>query len=103
MFNRVTGEPLWPIKERAVPRSDMPGEETWPTQPFPLKPPPFARQTFTEKDLRVPGAGLSGARIRGSEYRYRLCKSHGRALWWSIVSLLTFRFAQEQWHVNWNT
>ena len=34
-----------------MPRSDMPGEETWPTQPFPLKPPPFARQTFTEKDL----------------------------------------------------
>lgn len=51
VFNRVTGEPLWPIEERAVPRSDMPGEETWPTQPFPLKPPPFARQTFTEKDL----------------------------------------------------
>ncbi len=51
VFNRVTGEPLWPIEERAVPRSDMPGEETWPTQPFPLKPPPFARQTFTENDL----------------------------------------------------
>src|SRR5258705_12199079 len=51
VLNRETGEPLWPIEERAVPRSDMPGEETWPTQPFPLKPPPFARQSFTEKDL----------------------------------------------------
>jgi quinoprotein glucose dehydrogenase len=51
VFNRVTGEPLWPIEERKVPRSEMPGEEAWPTQPFPLKPPPFARQTFTEKDL----------------------------------------------------
>ncbi|MGI8962553.1 MAG: PQQ-binding-like beta-propeller repeat protein [Bryobacteraceae bacterium] len=51
VFNRVTGEPLWPIEERSVPRSDMPGEEAWPTQPFPLKPPPFARQAFTEKDL----------------------------------------------------
>jgi quinoprotein glucose dehydrogenase len=51
VFNRVTGEPLWPIEERPVPRSEMPGEETWPTQPFPLKPPPFARQAFTEKDL----------------------------------------------------
>ncbi len=51
VFNRETGEPLWPIEERAVPRSDMPGEVTWPTQPFPLKPPPFARQSFTEKDL----------------------------------------------------
>ncbi|MFL6352221.1 MAG: PQQ-binding-like beta-propeller repeat protein [Bryobacteraceae bacterium] len=51
VFNRVTGEPLWPIEERRVPRSEMPGEEVWPTQPFPLKPPPFARQAFTEKDL----------------------------------------------------
>ncbi|MDQ2844383.1 MAG: PQQ-binding-like beta-propeller repeat protein [Acidobacteriota bacterium] len=51
VFNRVTGEPLWPIEERPVPKSDMPGEQTWPTQPFPLKPPPFARQSFTEKDL----------------------------------------------------
>jgi glucose dehydrogenase len=51
VFDRVTGEPLWPIEERPVPRSDMPGEETWPTQPFPVAPPPFARQTFTEKDL----------------------------------------------------
>jgi quinoprotein glucose dehydrogenase len=51
VFNRVTGEPLWPIEERPVPRSDMPGEETWPTQPFPTKPPPFARQKFTVDDL----------------------------------------------------
>ena len=51
VFNRVTGEPLWPIEERPVPRSDMPGEEAWPTQPFPLKPPPFARQKFTVEDL----------------------------------------------------
>ncbi len=51
VFDRVTGAPLWPIEERPVPRSTMPGEETWPTQPFPIAPPPFARQTFTEKDL----------------------------------------------------
>jgi quinoprotein glucose dehydrogenase len=51
VFDRVTGEPLWPIEERPVPKSDMPGEVTWPTQPFPLKPPPFARQTFTVDDL----------------------------------------------------
>ena len=51
VFERVTGKPIWPIEERPVPRSDMPGEETWPTQPFPTFPPPFARQTFTEKDL----------------------------------------------------
>jgi quinoprotein glucose dehydrogenase len=51
VFNRVTGEPLWPIEERPTPRSDMQGEETWPTQPFPLQPPPFARQKFTVDDL----------------------------------------------------
>jgi len=50
-FNRETGEPLWPIEERPVLKSEMPGEETWPTQPFPSKPPPFARQSFTVKDL----------------------------------------------------
>lgn len=51
VFDRVTGKPLWPIEERKVLASDMPGEKTWPTQPFPLKPPPFARQKFTADDL----------------------------------------------------
>lgn len=51
VFNRVTGAPLWPITERPEPASDMPGEKTWPTQPFPVKPPPFARQAFTENDV----------------------------------------------------
>lgn len=51
VFDRVTGTPLWPVEERPVPKSDVPGEQTWPTQPFPLKPPPFARQKFTADDL----------------------------------------------------
>jgi quinoprotein glucose dehydrogenase len=51
VFNRVTGEPLWPVEERPVPQSDVAGEFTSPTQPFPTKPPPFARQSFTEKDI----------------------------------------------------
>jgi quinoprotein glucose dehydrogenase len=51
VFDRVTGKPVWPIEERPVPQSDMPGEKTWPTQPFPTKPPPFARQKFTVDDL----------------------------------------------------
>ena len=51
VFDRDTGKPLWPIEERAVPNSDMPGEQTWPTQPFPSKPAPFARQRFTVDDL----------------------------------------------------
>ncbi|RMG74904.1 MAG: pyrroloquinoline quinone-dependent dehydrogenase [Bacteroidetes bacterium] len=58
LFDRETGEPLFPIEERPVPASDLPGEETWPTQPFPVKPPPFARQRLTEADLtdRTPEA-----------------------------------------------
>lgn len=51
VFNRVTGEPLWPIEERPVPQSDVAGEWSSATQPFPTKPPPFARQSFTEKDI----------------------------------------------------
>jgi glucose dehydrogenase len=51
VLDRVTGQPIWPVEERPVPKSDVPGEESWPTQPFPTRPPPFARQTLTEKDI----------------------------------------------------
>lgn len=51
VFDRVTGKPLWPIEERPVPQSDVPGEATWPTQPFPTKPAPFAKQGFSLDDL----------------------------------------------------
>ena len=51
VFDRLTGEPIWPIEERSVPQTDVPGEWTSPTQPFPTKPPPFERQGFTEDDL----------------------------------------------------
>ena len=51
VFNRVTGEPLWPIEERRVPQTDVPGEQSWPTQPFPTVVPPFARQAFTVADI----------------------------------------------------
>ena len=51
VFDRETGKPLWPIEERRVPASDMPGEKAWTSQPFPSKPPPFARQSFTVDDL----------------------------------------------------
>jgi quinoprotein glucose dehydrogenase len=46
VFDRVTGEPVFGIEERPVPQTDVPGETTWPTQPFPLQPPPLARTTF---------------------------------------------------------
>jgi quinoprotein glucose dehydrogenase len=51
VFDRVSGKPLWPIEERPVPQTDVPGEESWSTQPFPTMPPPFARQKFTADDI----------------------------------------------------
>jgi len=51
VFDRQTGEPVFPIEERPVPRSDVPGEVTWPTQPIPTRPPPFARQRLTENEV----------------------------------------------------
>ena len=51
VFNRETGEPIWPIEERPVPQSSVPKERTSPTQPFPTKPAPFDLQGITEDDL----------------------------------------------------
>ncbi len=51
VLDRTNGEPVWPIEERAVPQSDVPGEVTSPTQPFPTKPPPFDRQGISVDDL----------------------------------------------------
>jgi quinoprotein glucose dehydrogenase len=51
VFDRVTGKPLWPIEERPVPASDVPGERTAKTQPFPSRPPAFDRQGVTIDDL----------------------------------------------------
>lgn len=51
VFDRTSGVPLYPIEERKVPPSDLPGEEAWPTQPFPIKPTPFSRQGLDKDDL----------------------------------------------------
>jgi glucose dehydrogenase len=51
VFDRVTGAPVWPIEERPVPPSTVPGEHAAKTQPYPTRPKPFDRQTFTEDDL----------------------------------------------------
>ncbi len=51
VLDRDTGEPIFPVHEMPVPASDVPGEEAWPTQPFPLKPPPLGRLRITEADL----------------------------------------------------
>ncbi len=50
-FDRITGEPIWPIVERPVPQSDVPGEKTSPTQPFPTKPPAISRNYLAADDV----------------------------------------------------
>lgn len=50
-FDRATGEPIWPIVETPVSQSEVPGERTWPTQPIPTKPAPYAQQGLLESDL----------------------------------------------------
>lgn len=51
VFDRRTGKPLFPIEERPTPKSDVPGEASWPTQPIPLKPPALSRSSMTAADL----------------------------------------------------
>ena len=51
VFNRETGEPLFPIREVPVPMSDLQGESAWPTQPIPSRPAPFSRQLFTYDEI----------------------------------------------------
>jgi quinoprotein glucose dehydrogenase len=66
VFDRESGRPLFPIEERPVPGSDLSGEHAWPTQPFPLRPAPFARQSMAEMDLTTlaPGAQAAASRLR---------------------------------------
>jgi quinoprotein glucose dehydrogenase len=64
VFERTTGKPVFPIEERPVPQSDVPGEQSSPTQPFPTKIPPFARQSFTEKDINPHLPEAEKARLR---------------------------------------
>jgi quinoprotein glucose dehydrogenase len=51
VFERRTGKPLWPIEERRVPKSEVPGEFSSPTQPIPTRPPPFARQSLKPEEV----------------------------------------------------
>jgi quinoprotein glucose dehydrogenase len=64
VFDRDTGKPIWPVEERPVPASDVPGEKVSATQPFPVKPPPFSRQKFTMEDLNPYLSAEDRARFR---------------------------------------
>lgn len=71
VFDRETGEPLWPIEERPVPAGDAPDEWYSPTQPFPTAPPPFARLSFTEDDINPYLSEEDAAAVRETLRSYR--------------------------------
>ncbi len=73
LFDRQTGTPLFPVEERAVPASELTGEEAWATQPFPVKPLPFARQAMTEADLTTLTPASHAAVLK----RFRTLRSGG--------------------------
>jgi quinoprotein glucose dehydrogenase len=73
LFDRQSGIPLFPVDERAVPASDLRGEQAWPTQPFPLKPAPFARQAMREADL----TNLSPEANAAALQRFRTLRTNG--------------------------
>ena len=75
VFDRVTGQPIWPIEERPVPQSDVPGEASWPTQPFPTSPPPFVRQSLSVADLNP--YVLTAAERAGWATRLRTARNRG--------------------------
>src|SRR5436190_16762544 len=99
VFDRVTGEPLWPIEERPVPKSDVPGEASSPTQPFPTKPPPFARQSFTVDDvnqwLLMPK--------EYKELRERVSKSRNEGIFTPPALIDTISMPGNQGGSNWGT
>ncbi|WP_394340956.1 outer membrane protein assembly factor BamB family protein [Pleomorphovibrio marinus] len=51
VFDRVTGDPVWPIEEKPVPESQLPGDKSWPTQPHPTLPEPYMRMVFNDKEI----------------------------------------------------
>ncbi|HEY8539065.1 MAG TPA: PQQ-binding-like beta-propeller repeat protein [Steroidobacteraceae bacterium] len=75
VFDRVTGEPVWPIEERPVPQSDVPGERLSPTQPFPTKPAPYEQLGYSEDglidftpELREEALEIASKYVRGPLY-----------------------------------
>ncbi|HEY7338561.1 MAG TPA: PQQ-binding-like beta-propeller repeat protein [Bryobacteraceae bacterium] len=71
VFDRVTGQPVWPIEERPVPQSDVPGEKTSSTQPFPTKPPAYGRQYLKIPDDLIDFTPEMRAQAKDAVARYR--------------------------------
>jgi quinoprotein glucose dehydrogenase len=99
VFNRVTGAPLWPIEERPVPKSDVPGEQAWPTQPFPARPAPFARLTFTVDDVNP----WLGTPEQYAAMKERVSKARNDGLFTPPALIDTISMPGNQGGSNWAT
>ena len=97
VFDRVTGEPIWPIEERPVPKSDIPGEQAWPTQPYPTAPPPFAAQTLSPDDVNP--YVLSPA--EQDEWRKRIANARNHGLFTPPALIDTIAIPGANGGANW--
>ena len=99
VFNRVTGAPLWPIEERPVPKSDVLGEQAWPTQPFPTRPAPFARLTFTVDDVNP----WLGTAEQYAAMKERVSRARNEGLFTPPALIDTISMPGNQGGSNWAT
>lgn len=99
VFDRVTGEPIWPIQEKPFPASEIPGEKAWPTQPVPTAPPPFARQTLTPADIN-PYILTSTQR---SDWQKRIASARNEGLFTPPSFRDTVAIPGAQGGANWGT
>jgi glucose dehydrogenase len=90
IFDRVTGEPIFGIEERPVPQSTVPGEKTSPTQPFPLRPPPLARNTMKKADLPTTISPDHTAYCAGLWEKYKLQDSGPYTPWQMGQDIVVF-------------
>ena len=97
-FDRETGKPLWPIEERPVPQSDVPGEQSWPTQPFPTHLPPFNRQKLSADDVNPYADPQDQARIRDM-----IAKSNNKGLFTPPAFIDTLEPSGNNGGANWGS
>ena len=99
VLDRVTGKPIWPIEERPVPQSTMPGEQSWPTQPFPTVIPPFARQKFSPDEVNP---HIADPKER-EKIRAEVAASHNEGIYTPVSTENTMSMPGNNGGANWGT
>lgn len=99
VFDRVTGEPIWPIEEKPFPASDVKGEQAWPTQPIPTAPPPFSRQSLTVADINP----YILTRRQRTEWQQRIAGARNEGLFTPPSFRDTVSIPGAQGGANWGT